>query len=125
MNQPDHNQRSHALRKPEPGDQHYPFYRALLEGKRVWRDDKLNKVQEWLTLSHPQIDGKAENILFFGCNDLKVEDDCLPEPAAKVLSEMVWLVTAKLPVSHTEAGNRLWDAFRLGIAYAKAGGRTL
>lgn len=59
MNTPDQGQRTHTLRPPEPGDQHYPFYRALLTGKRVWRDDKLNKVQEWLTLSHPEINGMS------------------------------------------------------------------
>jgi hypothetical protein len=56
----------------EATNHHYPFYQELLKGGKVWRDDKLNGIKEWLTLDHPGIQDNAANISYFGYKDLSL-----------------------------------------------------
>lgn len=78
----------HRLR-PEvsPKDSHYPFYCALKAGEKVWRNDPLNNIREWLTLDHPSIQGDPANITNFGYNDLSLEHDPLMDAALQLDSQ--------------------------------------
>ena len=64
-----------SAQDPTPGSNHYPFFRALQEGHRIWRDDPLNDEQEWLTLDHPGIQGNPANIVYFGSSNLTIPLD--------------------------------------------------
>lgn len=59
------------------GSPHYPFYCALRDGKRVFREDKVNDITEWLTLEHPGIQGNPGNIAYYGYKDLSFHE---PQP---------------------------------------------
>ena len=54
---------------------HRPFYDALLSGKSVLRDDRLNNVKERLTLR--SLDGDASQICLYGYLTLSVVDDAI------------------------------------------------
>ena len=60
---------------PPQDSPHYPFFVELINGGRVWRDDKLNQKQEWLTLDHPRIDSNPANVCLFGYSDLSLPLD--------------------------------------------------
>lgn len=62
-------------RPPEPTSEHHPFFLELQRGGRVWRNDKLNDVREWLTLDHPGIQGNPANVCYFGYRDLSSPND--------------------------------------------------
>ncbi len=66
------------MRIPEPTDLYYSAYKALLNGQRVvYRNSFKTPEDTWLSLDHPQIAGKAENIQKFGYNNLIIEP---PQP---------------------------------------------
>jgi len=60
---------------------HYPFYKELQNGGKVWRDDPRNGIQEWLTLDHPDIHGNAANITRFGFQNLSLPNCTLEAEA--------------------------------------------
>lgn len=49
---------------------HYLFWVHIKNGERVWRDDKLNHVQEWLDLT--SLNGDANSIKKYGYQDLSI-----------------------------------------------------
>lgn len=61
-----------ALGPPSKTNAHYPFWQHIKAGGRVWRDDALNSVQEWIDLE--RLGGDANEIQRFGFNDLSIKD---------------------------------------------------
>lgn len=61
----------HRFSPPRPSSEHFPFYEAVRRGDRVWRDDPLNNVQEWLDLE--RLRGDATEICRYGCKDLSLQ----------------------------------------------------
>jgi len=51
---------------------HKKFYDHILNGGKVWRDDKLNNVQEWIDIN--TLGGDATKIRKYGYNDLSIKD---------------------------------------------------
>lgn len=57
--------------KPTSESAHYPFWIHIKNGGRVWRDDKLNHVREWLDLQ--KLDNDPDKITLYGSNDLCID----------------------------------------------------
>ena len=59
-------------RIPSTDSIHFKFYIHIVNGGRVWRDDKLNKIQEWMDLE--SLGGDASKITLYGYQDLTIPD---------------------------------------------------
>lgn len=59
-----------AFREPSNESPHRKFWEHIKAGGRVWRDDPLNKVQEWLDLE--RLGGDANEVQRYGYNNLSI-----------------------------------------------------
>lgn len=57
-------------REPKQGDPHRKFWEHIQAGGRVWRDDPMNHVREWLDLK--RLGGNANNIVQYGYSNLTI-----------------------------------------------------
>lgn len=58
------------LLPPSADDPHHPFYQRIIAGGRVWRNDPINGVQEWLDLH--RLDDDPTKIMLYGYKDLSI-----------------------------------------------------
>ncbi len=61
----------YRFQEPQPGSPHRPFWEHIKEGKNIWRDDKLNGIQEWLSLK--DLNDDPNEIVRFGYKDLSIK----------------------------------------------------
>lgn len=60
-----------GFREPSKESVHRKFWEHIKAGGRVWRDDPLNNVQEWLDLE--RLGGDANEIQRYGYNNLTIQ----------------------------------------------------
>ena len=65
------------FRSPSPTSPHFKFWEQIRKGGRVWRNDRLNGVQEWIDLD--RLGGDANEIQGFGYMDLSIPQSALSE----------------------------------------------
>jgi len=94
-----------VLTRPVPGTEHHGFYRHLLAGGALYRDDRLNNVRQVITLE--TLGGDAARIQLYGYQDLSI----LPAPDAKP-NEAVWDNAVRRAINHA---NGLHDAWTWGL----------
>lgn len=56
--------------EPSKGNPHRKFWEHIRQGGRVWRDDPLNGVQEWIDLE--SLGGNANAIQQYGYTNLSI-----------------------------------------------------
>jgi hypothetical protein len=61
------------FREPSQESPHRKFWEHIKRGGRVWRNDSLNGIQEWIDLDC--LGGNADEIQRFGYNDLSIPID--------------------------------------------------
>lgn len=68
------------------GREHRKFWECIKAGGKVWRDDRLNGVQEWLDLA--RLGGDANEVQRYGFNDLHlIAAPHIPEWLEPLLSQ--------------------------------------
>ncbi|OIQ72189.1 hypothetical protein GALL_461850 [mine drainage metagenome] len=55
---------------PGLNDPHHTFYQCIASGGRVWRNDPLNGIQEWIDLE--RLEGDPTKIMLYGHKDLSI-----------------------------------------------------
>lgn len=59
------------FRAPSPADPHHVFWGHLKAGGRVWRNDRLANIAEWLDLA--KLGGDPNKIVTYGYKDLSLQ----------------------------------------------------
>lgn len=100
-------------REPSKESEHRKFWEHIKAGGRVWRDDPLNNVQEWLDLQ--SLDGDVNAIVKYGYKNLSIPNPLAQLPEAGCVLGMPYPDWPKHLTTFAER-----KTYQLGVAHGKA-----
>ena len=97
------------FRAPSPQAPHYVFWQHLKAGGRVWRNDPLNNVAEWIDLA--KLEGDPNKTVIYGYKNLSLQGPTID--TTRPLYDSDGYLHTFVARSHTQIVTKLYGLFAI------------